>query len=48
MQLLGQQLGFPGGLCHFLFAVAVGLLGSHVAELQVVDNNCVTLIAALQ
>ena len=26
MQLLGQQLGFPGGLCHFLFAVAVSCL----------------------
>ena len=48
MQLLCQQLRFAGGLCHLLFPVPVDLLGAHVAKLQVVDDNHVTLLAAFQ
>ena len=48
IQFFCHEFRLTGGLRHFLFAVAVLLVGLHVAELQIIQNNHVALAFALQ
>lgn len=43
IQLLSQHLRFPSGLCHLLLTVTVTLPRRHIAKLQIINKNHVTL-----
>lgn len=48
IQFLRHELCLTGGLRHFLLPVPVLLVGLHIAELQIIQNNQVALAFALQ